>query len=36
MKVADLEKVKVTCPHCGEKKVTQIFSSFFAKTSRKS
>jgi len=36
MKVADLGKSKVTCPHCGKNKVSQVFSGFFAKTSRKS
>jgi putative FmdB family regulatory protein len=36
MKVADLEKSKVTCPRCGEKDVRQVLSGFFAKTSRKS
>lgn len=36
MKVADLELSKITCPRCGKKDVRQLFSSFFAKTSRKS
>jgi putative FmdB family regulatory protein len=36
MKVSELEISKITCPHCGRKDVRQMFSSFFAKTSRKS
>ena len=36
MKVADLEKSRVAYPRCGKKDVRRVFSSFFAKTSRKS
>ena len=36
LKVAELEEGKAACPHCNSGKVTQVLSSFFAKTSRKS
>jgi putative FmdB family regulatory protein len=35
-RMADQETVRPECPGCGSDKVEQIFSSFFAKTSRKS
>ena len=34
--MADHELEKVVCPRCGEKRVTPQFSTFFAKTSKKS
>lgn len=34
--IEEHEKSHPKCPSCGGKKVTQVFSSFFAKTSRKS
>jgi putative FmdB family regulatory protein len=34
--VAEHEKAKLRCPKCGSVKVERIFSTFFAKTSRKS
>jgi putative FmdB family regulatory protein len=36
LKIAELEEGKAACPHCQTGKVTQVLSSFFAKTSRKS
>lgn len=30
------EEKKEACPHCGSRKVKQLISGFFAKTSRKS
>ena len=36
MKVAELEKGKIICKKCGSSDVRQVFSGFFAKTSRKS
>jgi putative FmdB family regulatory protein len=36
MKIDNPGKETISCPHCGSKKVTQIFSGFFVKTSRKS
>jgi putative FmdB family regulatory protein len=35
-KMEDLEASSPACPRCGSDKVEQVFSSFFAKTSRKS
>jgi len=35
MSLSEKEKVNITCPKCGSKKVTQQFTGFFAKTSRK-
>ncbi|MCI0349741.1 MAG: zinc ribbon domain-containing protein [Acidobacteriales bacterium] len=34
--LAQYDKGKVECPHCGSRKVEQKFSSFFAVTSKKS
>ncbi len=36
LKITELEEGKTACPHCNTGKVTQVLSSFFAKTSRKS
>ncbi|UCG38581.1 MAG: zinc ribbon domain-containing protein [bacterium] len=36
LKVAELEKTKVACPHCKSRKVSQVLTSFFAMTSKKS
>ena len=37
MSIADREKgKKVTCPKCKGKKIERVFTSFFAKTSKKS
>jgi putative FmdB family regulatory protein len=35
-KISDLESTRPTCPRCASESVRQVFSSFFAKTSRKS
>ena len=35
MSVAEREATKVTCPKCGSDDVERVYSSFFAKTSRK-
>lgn len=35
-RIADHEANRASCPGCGSEKVEQVFSSFFAKTSRKS
>lgn len=35
LRVAEHDKKKPQCPKCKSKKVEQIFSSFFAKTSSK-
>jgi putative FmdB family regulatory protein len=34
--MAEHERGKVVCPHCQSKQIVQQFSSFFAKTSKKS
>jgi putative FmdB family regulatory protein len=34
--LAQYDKGKVECPHCGSKKVEQKFSAFYAVTSKKS
>lgn len=34
--MAEVEKVHLTCPHCGSKKVHQLVSAFSAVTSKKS
>lgn len=34
--MAEHDRGAVTCPECGSRKVTQQFSVFFAKTSKKS
>jgi putative FmdB family regulatory protein len=34
--VQELEKPKVTCPHCGSERVHQELAAFFAVTSKKS
>lgn len=34
--LAEYDKGKVSCPHCGSKKVEQKFSAFYAVTSKKS
>jgi putative FmdB family regulatory protein len=36
VRMADHETARPKCPGCGSEKVEQMFSSFFAKTSRKS
>ncbi len=36
MKISDAGKKKVKCPKCKGEKVQRVYSSFFAKTSRKS
>lgn len=36
MTFADKEKKRVACPECKSKKVRQLYSSVFTKTSRKS
>jgi putative FmdB family regulatory protein len=36
LSVKDHERKRPKCPHCGSRKLTQQFSSFFAKTSKKS
>jgi putative FmdB family regulatory protein len=35
-RIADHEHLHPKCPVCGSKKVEQVFSAFFARTSRKS
>jgi putative FmdB family regulatory protein len=35
-RIADHEANRPSCPGCGSEKVEQVFSSFFAKTARKS
>lgn len=35
-RITDREHLHPKCPDCGSEKVEQVFSSFFAKTSRKS
>jgi putative FmdB family regulatory protein len=35
-KMAEHDAARPICPACGSKKVEQVFSAFFAKTSRKS
>ncbi|NIP77866.1 MAG: zinc ribbon domain-containing protein [Gemmatimonadetes bacterium] len=34
--IAEHETARPTCPECGSDRVQQVFTSFFAKTSRKS
>jgi putative FmdB family regulatory protein len=34
--LAQYDKGKIDCPHCGSRKVEQQFSAFFAVTSKKS
>ncbi|MGH9510146.1 MAG: FmdB family zinc ribbon protein [Terriglobales bacterium] len=34
--LAEYDKGKIACPHCGSRKLEQSYSSFFAITSRKS
>ncbi len=34
--MADREKIEVTCPHCGGKRVEQLVTAFSAVTSKKS
>ncbi len=36
LRIADLEKINVVCPHCGGKRVTQEVAEFTAVTSKKS
>lgn len=36
MKISELEEEKGSCPHCGTNSISQVLSSFFAVTSRKS
>lgn len=35
-RIADREQIHPKCPLCGSEDVEQVFSAFFAKTSRKS
>jgi putative FmdB family regulatory protein len=34
--ITEHEKARPKCPHCGSRKLTQQYSSFFAKTTKKS
>jgi len=34
--MSEMEKVELTCPHCGSKRVGQLVSAFSAVTSKKS
>lgn len=36
MHIAEHEKKRPKCPHCGSRKLTQRFGAFFAKTAKKS
>lgn len=36
MRLGEVGKKKVACPHCKGKKVERVYAPFFAKTSRKS
>ena len=36
MSIGEYEKAKVKCPKCGKTRVTQLYGTFFAKTSKKS
>jgi len=36
MSMAEYGKRRVKCPKCGKSRVTQIYSTFYAKTSKKS
>lgn len=36
MSIAEHDRNRVQCPHCGGKQVVQQYSTFFARTSRKS
>jgi putative FmdB family regulatory protein len=36
MSIAEYEKTKVTCPHCGSDQVEQRWAAFYAITSKKS
>ena len=36
MSIGEYEKAKVKCPKCGKSRVTQLYGTFFAKTSKKS
>jgi putative FmdB family regulatory protein len=36
VRMADRETARPVCPECGSDRVEQVFSAFFAKTSRKS
>ncbi len=36
MSITDRDRKRIKCPKCGSRRVEPVFSSFFAKTSRKS
>jgi hypothetical protein len=36
MSISERERKRIRCPKCGSRKAEPVFSSFFAKTSRKS
>lgn len=36
MSIIERERKRIKCPKCGSQRVETVFSSFFAKTSRKS
>jgi hypothetical protein len=36
MSISERERKRIKCPKCGSSKAESVFSSFFAKTSRKS
>jgi putative FmdB family regulatory protein len=36
MTIAERDRKRIRCPKCGSSKAEAVFSSFFAKTSRKS
>ncbi|UCC73466.1 MAG: zinc ribbon domain-containing protein [Gemmatimonadota bacterium] len=36
LRIEEHDKKRPKCPHCGSRKLTQQFSSFFAKTAKKS
>lgn len=36
MRIDEHEKKRPKCPHCGSRKLDQVYSPFFAKTAKKS
>lgn len=36
MSISERERKRIKCPKCGSQRLETVFSSFFAKTSRKS
>jgi len=36
MSIGERDRKRIKCPKCGSRRVEAVFSSFFAKTSRKS